>query len=492
MTLVSRRNFILSTLSAGSAFLTTPVSSFTRPFSRILGANDQIRVAIIGLRGKGKHHIELFHGLPGVRITAICDVDREILNSEADKFKARNEKVTTYIDYRNLLEDRNVDAVIIATPNHWHSLMGIWACQAGKDVYVEKPVSHNVHEGRQLVKAARKYKRIVQTGTQSRSDEALQEVFEYLQKGNLGKIKAVYGLCYKRRESIGLANGPQPVPSSINYDLWTGPAPMHPLKRLNIHYDWHWVWETGNGDIGNQGVHQMDQCRWVLGQNKLPGRVISFGGRFGYEDDGETPNSQITVFDYQPVPLIFEVQGLPAKKGDSAMSHYKGVRVGLVVKCENGYFTGSAGGGWIFDNQDKKIRQFSSGGGETHHVNFIKAVGSRNSEDLNADILDGHLSSTLCHLANISYRLGSAATTDEIKRSLISQPESLEALEHFKENLFSNWVDLSADNAFLGPVLQFDAENEKFTGNGEYSLNRWANDLLTRYYRPPFTVPEEV
>jgi predicted dehydrogenase len=468
------------------------MSAITKPFSKIIGANDEIRVAIVGLRGKGKHHIELFQALPGVRVAALCDVDTEILGREVEKFKARNEKVDSYIDIRELLDDKNIDAVIIATPNHWHSLMSIWACQAGKDVYVEKPVSHNVWEGSKLVEAARKYNRIVQAGTQSRSDEALQEVFNYVQKGNLGKIKAVYGLCYKRRDSIGKVNGPQPIPSSINYDLWTGPAPLIPLGRSRVHYDWHWIWDTGNGDIGNQGVHEMDQCRWVLGQNALPKRVMSFGGRFGYDDDGETPNSQIAIFDYEPVPLIFEVQGLPRKKGDTGMGNFKGVRVGLVVICEEGYFAGGGGGGWIYDNQGKKVRQFKGRGGEGHHTNFIKAMRSRNVKDLNADIREGHISSALCHLGNISHRLGQLSTPEELRESVKSQLEAQESLDRFRNNLFSNWIDLSKARATLGPSLEFDNEKNQFIGGGEYSITRWANDLLTRQYREPFVVPKNV
>jgi predicted dehydrogenase len=492
MSTLTRRNFILTSLSAGSALMTTPMSAFAKPFSRIIGANDEIRVAVVGLRGKGQHHVEQFHALPGVRVAALCDVDTEILNRELEKFKARNEKVDTYIDVRELLDDKNIDAVIIATPNHWHSLIGIWACQAGKDVYVEKPVSHNIWEGSKLVEAARKYKRIVQAGTQSRSDEGLQEVFDYIQKGNLGQIKVAYGLCYKRRDSIGKVNGPQPIPSSINYDLWTGPAPLIPLGRSRVHYDWHWVWDTGNGDIGNQGVHEMDQCRWVLGQNELPKRVMSFGGRFGYDDDGETANSQIAIFDYEPAPLIFEVQGLPDKKGDTAMGNFKGVRVGLVVICEEGYFAGGGGGGWIYDNQGKKVRQFSGSGGEGHHANFIKAMHSRNVKDLNADILEGHLSSALCHLGNIPYRLGQLSSPEELQETVKSQPEAQKSLDRFRNNLFSNWIDMDKDRATLGPSLEFDIEKNQFIGKGEYSIARWANDLLTRPYREPYVVPENV
>ncbi len=489
----TRRRFIQLSLAAGSGLMAVPASAYAKPFSKIISANDTINVAVVGLRGKGSQHIQLFHELAGVRVTALCDVDSDILNREVDIFKARKEKVKTYTDYRKLLEDKDVDAVVIATPNHWHSLMGIWACQAGKDVYVEKPISHNVWEGRKLVEAARKYNRIVQAGIQSRSDPALLEVLDYLQQGDLGKIIVVYGVCYKRRESIGKVAGPQPIPKTVNYDLWSGPAPLVPLKRSRFHYDWHWQWDYGNGDIGNQGVHHMDQARRVLGKNTLLKRVMSIGGRFGYDDDGETANSQVAIFDYDPVPLIFEVQGLPLKKNSTAMGHLKGVRRGVVVKCEDGYFAGGSGGGWVYDNKGNKIKQFSSSGGERHNENFIDAMRSRNAKDLNGEILEGHISAALSHMANISYRLGQSSSPEVIKEAVKSQqPAALESLERFQDNLSANLIDLTKEDAFLGPWLEIDSNKEKFVDNGDYSISRWANDLLTRQYREPFVVPEKV
>ena len=390
------------------------------------------------------------------------------------------------------MENKNIDAICIATPNHWHSLIGIWACQADKDVYVEKPVSHNVWEGAQLVKAARKYNRIVQTGTQKRSDLGIKEAFEYIQQGNIGKILVARGFCYKRRGSIGKVAGPQPVPKALNYDLWTGPAPLNPLMRQQLHYDWHWVWPTGNGDIGNQGIHEMDICRWAVGQNQLPPRVMSIGGRFGYDDDGQTANTQIAVLDYDPVPIIFEVRGLPRRKGDSAMDNYRKTRVGIVIECEQGYFAGGGGGGWIYDNDDKRVKQFKGDGGGGHIVNFIKAVRSRNVDDLNADIIKGHLSSALCHIANISHRLGQQSTPDLIREAIKDRPPVMETFARFEEHLFNNWIDTANAGIVLGPTLDIDPTTERFIGDGKYGLSRWANELLTRNYRKPFVVPEKV
>src|SRR5881394_1973139 len=298
----TRRSFLKS-----SALATTATVAWSaRSWSQVPSANDDIRIAVVGFGGRGQSHLEGFGKIQGCRITGLCDVDDAILGKEKQKQSDKGVSVEAFSDIRKLLESKNVDAISIATPNHWHSLAALWSVQAGKDVYVEKPVSHNVWEGRKLVEAARKHNRIVQTGTQCRSSVGLQEAIAWIQAGNLGKIIRARGLCYKRRASIGLAGGPQPVPESVDYDLWCGPAPKHPLMRKKLHYDWHWVWETGNGDDGNQGIHQMDLARWALGEPELAPRVISIGGRLGYEDDGRTPNTQVVFHDYAKAPLIFE------------------------------------------------------------------------------------------------------------------------------------------------------------------------------------------
>jgi predicted dehydrogenase len=264
----------------------------------------------VGLRKKGKEHLDIFPKVPGVRIVALCDVDTKFLDIEAGKFKDRNEKVARYVDYRKLLEDKDIDAVVIVAPDHWHALMTVWACQAGKDVYVEKPLSHNIWEGRKMVQAARKYSRIVQTGSQNRSDIGLRAAVEYIKQGSLGKITLVRAISYNLRESIGRVNGPQPIPASVNYDLFQGPAQLTPLMRKNLHYDWHWFWDTGTGEVGNLGAHNVDESRWVIGQQQIAPRAITVAGRFGMNDDGQTPNTQITFFDYEPAPILYEVRGL--------------------------------------------------------------------------------------------------------------------------------------------------------------------------------------
>lgn len=336
-----------------------------------------------------------------------------------------------------------------------------------------------------MVEAARKYNRIVQIGTQNRSDTGVMETFDYLQSGQLGKIQYARGLCYKRRESIGKIDGVGIVPPSVDYNLWCGPASMEPLKRTNLHYDWHWVWPTGNGDIGNQGIHQMDVCRWLINEKGLPKRAMGFGGRFGYIDDGETANTQVAVLEYDSAPIIFEVRGLPASKKDGQiMDHYRGIRIGEVVQCENGYI---AGGG-AYDNEGNRIRQFERTGGSGHFDNFFKAVRSRKMGDLNSDIEIGHLSTVLCHAANISYRIGQVATGQEIMDALGNHQAYLDSFFRFQEHLLMNTVDLDETPRYLGPWLTLDAENEQFVG--DYSQD--ANMLLTRNYREPFVVPEAV
>jgi predicted dehydrogenase len=473
---INRRDFVRSSLLSSAALALSQ--------SRILGANDDIRIAVVGIRSKGKEHIELFRNTPGVRIVALCDVDKDILDQGAQKFKDRGEKIDLYADVRKLLEDKNVDAIVVATPNHWHSLIGIWGCQADKDVYVEKPVSHDIWEGRRLVEAARKYNRIVEAGTQSRSDEGLMAIRDYLKQGSLGKILYARGLCYKPRPSIGKVTGPQPVPPSVDYDLWCGPAPKEPLMRQQLHYDWHWFWATGNGDIGNQGIHEMDKCRWLIGQQGLPPRVMSFGGRLGYIDDGQTANTQVAILDYRPAPIIFEVRGLPAKAGVRYMDHYRGIDIGEVIQCEGGYIAGD----FAYDNDGKKIRQFNRDGGAKHHLNFLQAVRSRKASELNAPIEECHFSSALCHMANISYRLGQPAGGEAIVKGLEKNSMLMDSFERFQEHLLLNEVSVSKTPRILGPWLEMNASAEKFTG--EWAEK--ANSQLRRECRAPFVVPEKV
>jgi predicted dehydrogenase len=485
---INRRSFLQSSMISAASLSLAP-----RSWAQVQGASDTIRVATVGFHGRGGDHIKGMLALKEkkVKIVALCDVDQKVLSGGLDSFTKRGDVVDGYTDIRKLLERNDIDAITVATPNHWHALATIWAIQAGKDVYVEKPVSHNVWEGRQIVHAARKYNKIVQTGTQSRSSNAIKEGVEWVRAGNLGKILVARGLCYKPRGSIGKTEGAQAVPENINYDLWCGPAPLDPPRRNSsqygpIHYDWHWFWAYGCGDLGNQGIHEMDRARWFLGANELSPRVFSVGGRLGYRDDAETPNTQFVFHDYPTAPLIFEVRGLPEKTGSRNMDTHMGGRVAAVIHCEGGYVLNpSYDSVIVFDKNGKEIKRWKDSA-DRHYDNFIQACRSRKHTDLNADILEGHLSSALCHTGNISYRLGAKKAPAEIREKLQGNSAALETFGRMEEHLRANGVDFEKDKLTFGEFLSMDPKAERFTNSRE------ADALLTRHYRRPYVVPEKV
>ena len=444
-------------------------------------ANERLNVAVIGVKGRGGSHIGAFAGRQDTLITHIVDVDSVIGPQRAIEIGKRQGGMEPQWeeDIRKVLENKSIDIVSIATPNHWHSLMAIWAMQAGKDVYVEKPVSHNVSEGRRAVEASRKYKRICQTGTQCRSNPGMIQAIDFVRSGKIGDVKVARGLCYKKRDSIG-PKGDYEIPKNINYDLWSGPAQVLPLTRKNLHYDWHWIWAYGNGDLGNQGIHQMDIARWGLGVKSISNAVCSYGGRLGYVDAGETANTQIVIHDYDKQSLVFEVRGLNT---DS----YKDAKVGVIFEGTDGYVVlPSYNGGAAFDKDGNKVAEFSGGGDENHFANFLKAVRSRKLADLNADIEEGHLSSALCHTGNISYRLGTAMSADELDKqitTLKTTDNAKDTLGRTLAHLKDNGVDMAGTKLQVGPVLACDPQAESFPGNAS------ASAMLTREYRAPFVVP---
>jgi predicted dehydrogenase len=485
----TRRQFLKSSLISAASLNVLPAFAAEKqsasPGAGVVGANGDIRYAVVGFNDRGKSHLSGMAELEGTRLVALCDVDSKVLAREMQKCDQKGQKVEGYSDIRKLLENKDIDVVTFATPNHWHALGSIWAIQAGKDVYVEKPVCHNVWEGRKLVEAARKYNKIVQTGTQSRSSHAIAEGIAWVREGNIGKILRARGLCYKRRASIGKVDGPQPIPPEINYDLWCGPAPKEPLMRKRLHYDWHWVWPTGNGDLGNQGIHEMDVARWCLGVNELSSRVLSIGGRLGYEDDGNTPNTLIAYHDYKPAPLVYEVRGLPASDASQNMDKLHGASIGIIVECEGGMMViPDYKSARVLDKDGKEIKKFE--GASSHFANFVKAVRSRKSSDLHADILEGHLSSSLCHTANISYRLGKNQSPEQIRDAIKDNKDLSEMLGRMEEHLAANKVDLKKTPTKLGVALTMDPKSETFLNNSD------ANQYLTREYRKPFVVPENV
>jgi predicted dehydrogenase len=316
----TRREFVKTAGVAGVSLFAAPT------IAKASSRSDEIRMAVCGVNGQGYSNANSIMEVDGATVVALCDPDQAILDKRMRDFQEKfpDAKLDGYRDYRSVLDRDDIDAICIATPNHWHCLMAIHACQAGKDVYVQKPVSHTIWEGRQLVKAAEKYDRIVQVGTQNRSDIGLRPFYEELAAGEFGKVKMVRGLCYRNRESIGKSATPVAPPKSCDYDLWLGPAKDEPLYRPDMHYDWHWDFNTGNGDIGNQGPHETDLIRWALGDQSNASRVTSFGGRFAWDDAGNTPNMQFAAYDYGGVPVFFEVRNLWIRPDVNAAPTYRG------------------------------------------------------------------------------------------------------------------------------------------------------------------------
>lgn len=474
--------------SAGAATRFTP-STWAQP----AGSNDAVRIGVIGLNGKGYSHIRQLRDLPGARVVAVCDVDPQVLQKRVQQLKDRQMKVSATTDARKIFESKDVDAVIVATSNHWHALLTVWACQAGKDVYVEKPVSRTLWEGRKMVEAAERYGRVVQCGTQYRSDVGLPEAIDYIQAGNLGAMKFIHTVCYKLRESIG-EKLPW-YPDWLDYDMFCGPTPMVPLDRAHMHYDWHWVWNTGNGELGNNGIHVLDIGRRFAGHDTLPQRVMSVGGKFAIDDVSETPNTHMTVYDYgDGIPMLFEARALPAKPGVNYTDHYHGVRPnGLSVLCEDGYFSGYNGGA-AYDLNGKRIRTFDGDGGDSHMQNFLDAVRDGRPQDVRAPIQIGHGSTSLCHFGNISHRLGRTAPIGDIQEKLEGFYEAGNTLEGMQTHLGVHGVDIEKHPFTLGPWISIDNATETITAveNGDEEALTYARYLLKETQRPQWAIPTQV
>ncbi len=475
---LSRRQFAKSAILSAA----TITLSGTKSSGKVLGANDSIRMAIAGLNGRGGSHIDGFSSIKGVEIVYLADPDTRTFSKRIKQLETKGAKAPkTVQDIRVALADKNIDAISIATPNHWHSLMTIWACQAGKDVYVEKPMSHNIHEGRIAVEIARKNNRIVQHGTQNRSSDSWAKLAEIAKSGKYGKLLVSRALCYKPRNTIGIKDNSN-TPPEVDYNLWLGPAASRPFNANFVHYNWHWFWDFGNGDIGNQGVHQMDIARWLIPNATLPNSVISLGGRFGYTDQGETPNTQISFLDFGETKLIFEVRGL---KTDSLL----GEKVGNILHFEQG----TVAGGKFFKKGSNKPEPLVSveapkrGIGGGIFGNFIAGVKSRKRELLDAEVLEGHYSSACCHLANISVRLSKDVPFSEKNKAFGEDKFAYETLASMEEHLNKgNGLKLDSMKYKLGRKLDFDKTKEMFINDAE------ANALISRPYRDGFVVPQKV
>lgn len=478
MSRLSRRVFLreslLATAAAAAGTSAVLAAESTAPQSK--SPNERLSVAVIGVRGRGGDHARAFDVREDCAVTHICDADSDVGQSVAARFKSKPKFVQ---DMRRIFDDPSVDIVSIATPNHWHSLAAIWAMQAGKDVYVEKPVSHNVSEGRRMVQAARKYNRICQGGTQHRSTGANREATEYVKAGKLGPVKSGHVYTYRSRGSIGPA-GEYPVPPSIDYNLWAGPAPMElPLRRKSFHYDWHWFWDWGNGELGNNSVHPVDSLRMIVGLEGLGRGVLSYGARVGIDDCAETPSVQVTIHDFGPLTVVQEVRNLKTaspKQGGA-----------IFIEGAEGYLVSNYSSAAVYDPEGKLVEKLS-GPNINHFDNFIQAVRSRNRQEQNAEINQGHTSTALVHVANISQRFGQPASPAEIRKVLESlkvNENAVETFEEIRQHLADNNVDIEKTPLALGPWLAIDADREQFAESAA------ANAMLTREYRKPFVVPAE-
>lgn len=497
MTQLTRRGFVKTSAAAGLGVFAAPY------IARAKSPNDKLAVAVVGAGGRGSSHVSAYLGDSRTEILYVVDADEKNGQSKCDAIEKKQGFRPTFVkDMREAFDDKSVDIMSTATPNHWHALAGVWAMQAGKDAYIEKPVCQTIQEGRALITAARKYDKMCQVGTQCRSSTAIKEAIAFMNEGGIGEVNFARGLCYKRRKSIG-ALGDYSVPESCDFSLWSGPATYTDPKvtRPKFHYDWHWQRHYGNGDLGNQGPHQTDVARWGLGIDTHPKAIVSYGGRLGYQaerkdpnyvDAGDTPNTIVSLYDYGDKSITFETRGLSVN--DSAdeelnklFQSTSGNKVGVVFYGSEGYLVQVTYGHCIaYDKDMQQIKEFK--GGENHFGNFIDACVSRNMKDLNADVLEGHLSAGMSHLGNISYYVGeeNKISVDALKSEMArvkGNDDNVKTVERTVKHLQDNGVDLEKYPLALGPYLEFDPEKEVFTNSPD------ANQHLRREYRSEFVCP---
>ena len=453
----NRREFLKkSTASAAGLILSGPVvkGGFAKK-----SPNETINVAVVGIRSRGgvgygkRSHYGNYCGIPNVRVTALCDVDERLFPEAIRDVKEWGGNTPkTYVDFRKLLEDKDIDVVSIATPDHWHALQTIWACQAGKDVYIEKPISHNIDEGRKMVQAARKYNRVVQVGIQTRSSKITNEAMKFVREGNLGDIYLGRGIVYGHRDNIGHVKD-SPIPEGVNWDRFLGPAPYRPFNENRFHYKWHWFWDTSTTEFGNNGVHCMDKVRWGMNKSVHPKKIHCTGGFYVWDSDQEIPNLQIATFEYDDGTIMeLEVRSLytNSESGSKGGCFFYGSEGWMHVGGEGfkTFFGTKDEPGPSMSNTDLALVEADNKtsvlieGIDPHFVNFIDCVRSRRWQDLNDDILEGHMSTSMMHLGNIAYR--------------------------------------------TGRKLTFNSHAERFIDDDD------ANSYLTRDYRYPYVLPNEV
>ena len=473
----SRRRFLAATAAAG-AVVSQPSKIWARD------ANERVAVGFISCGGRARGLMGNFLKTKLCDIVAICDPDAERIAVA----KLIAPKATPYSDLRKLIEDPKVDAVVIATCNHWHCLAAIWAMEAGKHVYVEKPLSHSQWEGEQTVAAARRYNKVCQVGTQQRSDLMQAEIKEFLhQEKALGEIKAVEVNRYGTRNPIGKRDQPLQIPDTIDYDLWLGPAQDQPVMRDRLQYDWHWDWNTGSGEMGNWGVHILDDVRNNIFQDEvaLPKKIFGGGGRVVWNDAGQTPNVNFTYLDTGSIPVVIGLSNIPAKPGSKKSAEHIGPVSGYVAVCEGGSYFGERGKGKAIDNDGKVIREFKGKGGtEAHAANFLTAVKAADPAMLNADVEVGHHSTGWCNLANISFRAGSQMSNEQAREVKLPQWQAL--LDRMEAHLGIYNTKISDQEIKMSPMMELSEDGSKFIGENAEA----ANGLLKREYRKGFEVPD--
>ncbi len=484
MNRINRREFI------GVGFMAGVASFFPTPAQITLGANERVRLGSISCGGRANELLGGFKNFEDVDIVALCDPDSALVGKTSEKYKGAK----TFADCRQLLDDKDIDAVIVATCDHWHCLGAIWAMQAGKDVYVEKPLAHNIWEGIQTVDAARKYKRVCQVGMQQRSDKMQQEIKDFLHKEKaIGEIKYARVNHYSPRNPIGKNAKPLEYPATVDKNLWLGPAEDLPLYRDKLHYDWHWAWNTGTGEMGNWGVHVLDDCRnnVLLDCTEFPKRILAGGARSAYNDDGETPNIHFAYFDSGSIPVVLGLSTLAMKDQRSAGDH-PGPGSGYIAYCEGGRLEGQRGRAQAFDADGKLIKEFKGNSGQREHQrNFIDAIFSRDYKSLNAEVAIGKATSEWCNMANIAFKCGKSMSSDraaEVAKAATGAEQIWgEVLTSAQKTLQTHGISMIDSEIVVSEMLEFDADKRQFVGQDA----ELANSFIKRKYRnAEFTVPE--
>ena len=477
MSTFSRRRFLAAAAATGIA-----VSQPARLWAR--NANDRVALGFISCGGRALGLMPQFQATGLCDIVAVCDPD-------AQRIAAAKELVPDakpFTDLRKLIEDPTIDAVVIATCNHWHCLAAIWAMEAGKHVYVEKPLSHSQWEGLQTVAAAKRYGKVCQVGTQQRSDPMQAEIKKFLHEDKaLGEIKATAINRYGVRASIGKRETPLQVAKDVDYELWLGPAQDQPIMRDRLQYDWHWDWNTGSGEMGNWGVHIMDDVRNNIFLDKIamPKKIFGGGGRIAWNDAGQTPNVHFMYIDTGDIPVVVGLSNLPNEPGGKKSAKHYGPKSGYVAHCEGGKYLGERGKGVAIDNDGKVIRKFKGNSGSvTHQANFLEAVIANDSTMLNADVEVGNNSTGWCNLANISFRTGSQMSAQQAREVKLPQWQSL--MDQMEQHLGTYNTKISGQEIKMSPMLELNEDGSKFIGEGADA----ANVFLKREYRKGYEVPD--